>query len=138
MTATFKFASIVFMLVVVSSASAQDAKGWFEENCDGATFHLTKIAGRSDDQRLELFFRTRVPFRSYPTGSEWRDVYAERCPASGKCEWVVTAVNAKMQFQERTKRIVSGKYVVDLNGKHLEGRFRVKERFLKHPSRICE
>jgi|HubBroStandDraft_4_1064222.scaffolds.fasta_scaffold24795_2 hypothetical protein len=135
----FKFATIVLMLVAAfSSALAQDAKGWFEENCDGATFHFTKIAGRRNDQRLEFFFRTGfIHFNLYPTGPEWHDVYGKPCPATGKCEDVVTAANAKMQFQEHKGRIVSGKYTIDLPGGHLEGQFRVKERSLKHPSRLC-
>lgn len=133
-----KLSAIVFVVIVVSTASAQDAKGWYEENCDGATFHFTKISGRSNDQRLELFFRTGlIPFRLYPTGPEWRGVYGKRCPAKGKCEDVAVAPNAKLQFQENKDRVVSGKYVIDLNGEHQEGQFKVKERFLKHPSRIC-
>jgi hypothetical protein len=104
MTFRLQIASIVLMLAVVSSASAQDAKGWYEENCDGATFHFTKIPGRSNDQRLELFFRTGlIPFRLYPTGPEWRDVYGKRCPATGKCEDVVTAPNAKDAISRKWK-----------------------------------
>jgi hypothetical protein len=136
MRACFAWVLFAFALVAVPCASAQDAKGWFEEYCDGATFHLTKFAGQTEWQELRFWFRTPTPglaFRFYPMGPSWFDVLL--CPSEEHCD---ESAKAKMQFQERRKRVLSGRYVVDIKGEHKEGSFTVKERFHKHPVHICE
>jgi len=136
MRAYFTLALFAFALIAVSRAPAQDAKGWFEEYCDGATFHLTKFAGQTERRDLRFWFRIPtpgLPFRLYPLGPRWFDVLL--CLSEGKCD---ESAKAKMQFQERRKRVLSGRYVVDIEDEHKEGNFTVKERFGKHPVHICE
>jgi len=139
-----KLASVVFMLVAVGSfAAAQDAKGWFDEDCSGATFHFTEIAGSNDgrsnsndDQQLLFRLDTgNLRFYLYPAGPDWWDVQGKRCLAAGDCK---DATDAKLQFQQRAKHRVSGRYVINLGGEHAEGMFMVKQRFHKHPRLICE
>ncbi|MFZ0951307.1 MAG: hypothetical protein WAN17_03510 [Candidatus Sulfotelmatobacter sp.] len=43
-----KFLLIALMLQAGHSVSAaDDAEGWFEEDCSGTTFHVTKFGGAS-------------------------------------------------------------------------------------------
>jgi hypothetical protein len=38
---------------------------------------------------------------------------------------------------DREPKRISGKYEIDLNGKHLEGAFVAKRHVSKHPLRLC-
>jgi hypothetical protein len=126
-----KFALIVFMLMVSASALGQDAKGWFQQFCDGASFHLEKFDGDASQQELTLWFWSKFKVEAY-AGEGWFDV--QLCPTEKTCD--VTA-KAKMEFLEHRKNKVAGRYVVDVGGKHLEGGVVLKERHRKHPVHIC-
>jgi hypothetical protein len=126
----FKIAIIV--LLAASPALAQDAKGWFEEFCNGATFHLTKFAGQSGSQEIALWFETKIPFHLYPAGPDWVEVQV--CATGQICD---QSAKAKLQFQERRKHLLSGKYVVDSNGEHREGQFVIKQQQHKEPQHLC-
>jgi len=74
----------------------------------------------------------------------WSDVYVFRdgCVPDGKCDSIadgklwVDASDMPDTGDKPSKRI-SGKYEIDLNGKHLEGRFVAKRHVSKHPLRLC-
>jgi hypothetical protein len=136
MSKRFTFALYGFVLMMASFTSAQDAKGWFEEYCDGDTFHLTKFTGQREAGEFRFWLRIPTPgpsFRFYPTDSHWFD--AMLCPSDGHCD---ETAEVKMQFQERRKHVLLGRYVIDFKEGHREGSFVVKERFRKHPMHICE
>jgi hypothetical protein len=136
-----------FLLLVLisqyspSSISAvADAKGWVEEDCSDATFHITKNITTSPGQQLVLRLNTgNIPLGAFLQGSQ-RDaslvVQAKECPRVGSCE---EATQAKIWLNAMTgsmKRI-SGRYAVDFGDRHLRSQFVVKYR--KHkPVPICE
>jgi hypothetical protein len=122
----------LFALLSVSAVSAQDARGWFEEYCDGAAFHLTSFAGRRDAQELTFWFRTQIPLQLYAVGTSWWDVVL--CPSTEHCD---ESVGGKLEFLEFRKKLLSGRYVVDYKGQHREGRFMLKKRTHKHPEHLC-
>jgi hypothetical protein len=130
MKKSVKIAIIVFL--AASPALAQNAKGWFEEFCNGATFHLTKFAGQVGSPEIALWLETKIPFRLYPAGADWVEVQV--CATGQPCD---QTAKAKLQFQERRKHLLLGKYVVDLNGKHREGQFAIKQQQHKEPQHLC-
>jgi hypothetical protein len=121
-----RFVLIAFLLQGSStSAFAADNKGYFQDDCDGTTIHITKI----DGQQLVLQLSAHGPlfFWYYSEESRWWDAEGKLCSIDGKCE---EATHARVWLNEEkgmNKRI-SGKYKVDLNGQHLEGQFVVKNR----------
>jgi hypothetical protein len=119
-------------LLGTASVSAQEAKGWFEEFCNGASFHFTMFAGRPDHQEIALWLESRIAFKLYPTGTDWIDV--QLCDVGQTCD---KSAKAKLQFLERRKNLLSGRYVVDVNGEHREGRFAVKQNQHKKPQHSC-
>jgi hypothetical protein len=130
---------LVCMLLAGHSiaVAADSAKGWFEEDCSGTTFQITKFATASPSQYLVLRLSSGTPLAtSLFEGAGWLNVQGKRCSGVGKCE---DAAQAKIWLNETkgsTKR-VSGKYEAEFSGEHLEGRFRVKYR-RKNPPAICE
>lgn len=119
------------------SAAADDAKGWFEGDCGGATFNIAKFAGASPGQYLVLRFSSgsHLPIPLFE-GAGWLPVQGKRCLGADRCE---AGAGAKIWLNQTkgTKRI-SGKYTVDFGGQHLEGPFVVKYRRHKGPPYICE
>jgi hypothetical protein len=127
----FRLALIAFCLIAVPSAWAQDAKGWFEQYCDGAGLHLEKFPGKAQTPELVFWFWTRIQFDRIQ-GADWYDV--QLCPTEKHCE---ETAKAKMQFLEQRKHVVTGRYVLDFNGQHREGQFTLKERQHKDPGHLC-
>ncbi len=124
---------IVVMLHVGHSVSlAQDAKGWFVEDCRGAFFHVGRIAGLPGDQEPFLWMERKFPLSEYLEG--WWPALV--CFGPGKCD---DGVQAKIWFKEEKKNLkrLSGRYAVDFGDRHLEGSFKVKYRNNKNPG-ICE
>ncbi len=115
-----------------SISSAQQAKGWFEEDCRGASFHIGRIAGLSGDQEPSLWMERKFPLSGYLEG--WWPALV--CFGPGKCD---DGIQAKIWFKEEKKSLkrLFGKYTVDFGGQHLEGSFRAKYRNNKDPG-ICE
>lgn len=74
---------------------------------------------------------------------KWSDVYVFRngCVPDGKCESIADGrvwIDASdTQDMRDTPKRISGKYEIDLNGKHLEGSFLAKQHVSKHPLRWC-
>jgi hypothetical protein len=138
MTVHLRFLVIGFMLPAIYSisAAADDAKGWFEGDCTGATFQIAKFAGASPGQYLDLRFNSSHLAIELFEGEGWLPVQGKRCLTGDKCE---AATEAKIWLNptKGTKRI-SGKYTVDFSGEHLEGQFLVKYRRHKGPAYICE
>jgi hypothetical protein len=119
-----------------SISAAADAKGWFEEDCSGATFQIAKFAGASPGQYLVLRLASGSPLAaSLFEGAGWLDVEGKRCSGVGKCE-AGTQAKIWLSKTKGSKRI-SGKYTVNFDGRSLEGQFRVKYR-RKNPPAICE
>jgi hypothetical protein len=94
------FVLIAFPLIATSFAWSQDAKGWFEQYCDGASLHLEKFADKAETSELVFWFWTRIQFDRIQ-GTDWYDV--QLCPTEKQCE---ETVKAKMQFLERKKHVV--------------------------------
>ncbi len=75
---------------------------------------------------------------------KWSDVYVFRdgCVPDGKSDSIavgrvwIDASDMPDPGDTPAKRI-SGKYEIDLNGKHLEGPFVAKRHVSKHPLRLC-
>ncbi|MGA8213277.1 MAG: hypothetical protein WB799_06770 [Candidatus Sulfotelmatobacter sp.] len=134
-----RFLVIAVMLPAIYSisASADDAKGWFEGDCTGATFQISKFAGASPGQYLVLRFdgASHLAIQLFE-GEGWLKVQGKRCLSADQCE---AASEAKIWLNptKGAKRI-SGKYTVDFSGQHLEGQFLVKYRRHKGPAYICE
>jgi hypothetical protein len=75
---------------------------------------------------------------------KWSDVYVFRdgCVPDGKCDSIA---NGKVWIDgsdmpgtgDTPPKRISGKYEIDLNGKHLEGAFVAKRYVRKRPLRLC-
>jgi hypothetical protein len=137
MTFCLRFLLIACMLQAGHSISlaADDAKGWFEEDCSGTTFQIATFAGASQGEYLVLRLSSSHLAAPLFEGAGWLDVQAKRCLGADKCE---ATAQAKIWLNQTkgTKRI-SGKYAIDLSGEHLEGQFTVKYR-RRNPPAICE
>src|SRR5580704_9968368 len=92
---------------------------------------LPKIHGAPATGKLVLFSRMEFPPGTlggrYFGQGEWSDVYVYRdgCVPDGKCDSIAVGkvwIDASDTGDAPPKRI-SGKYEIDLNGKHLEGPF---------------
>jgi hypothetical protein len=133
-----KFIAVAVVLLGCSATSfAVDAKGWYDNCCDTTEFHFTRFPERAGAEELRLTLsRGGLPLVEVPDtwwGTVGR-VSGRRCDHSGNCE---DAIKADLQVLRVTKSYVSGKYVADFNGRHLEGQFTVKYR-RRHPVCICE
>jgi hypothetical protein len=127
--------TLVALILQVSSSTlvVADNKDWFDNDCNGTTFHLAK-----SDDREQLVFRLslgNLPFVPELMAEEWLDVAGQRCSGDGKCEGA-THARVWLVKKKGIKR-VSGKYEADFGGQHLEGQFVAK--YQKHrPMLICE
>ncbi len=133
---------VIAVAVVLLAGSAimlaADAKGWYDVCCDATEFHFSQLpenaAGK--ELRVRLSTGTRLPLDAMPDewlGAHWK-VTGRRCDSAGNCE---EAIKADFKMERVTKRHVSGRYLADFNGQHLEGQFTVKYR-QRHPLCICE
>jgi hypothetical protein len=141
--------AVVLLLAVLPIASStNNATGRFEVYCDGVGIFLANIDGEPAPGKLVL-----LSIMGFPPGTmggryfgqgKWSNVYVYRdgCVPDGKCEsiargkiWIDDSDTSETGNTE-AKRI-SGKYEIDLNGKHLEGPFVAKRRDRKHALRLC-
>lgn len=72
---------------------------------------------------------------------KWSDIYVLRdgCVPAGNCESVADGrvwIDATDEQDTQPKHI-SGKYEINLNGKHLEGTFLAKRHDRRRPLRLC-
>ena len=114
-------------------------KGWVEEDCSGATFHIIKT-NVSAGQELVLRLHTAgVPLGAYlqgVQGDDWLVAQGKRCSNVGKCE-EASLTKIRLNVMKGSMKHVSGGYALDFGGQHLEGQFVVK--YQKHnPPPICE
>ena len=146
----YLFLSLAVLLLpaLLLSASAVTATGHFEVYCDGVGIFLAKIDGAPAPGKLVLFSRMSFPPGTiggrYFGQGKWSNVYVlpDGCIPDGKCESIA---NGRLWIDEsdtpdtgdKPPKTISGKYEIDLNGKHLEGRFVAKQRTRKHPLRLC-
>jgi|SRR5271163_393098 len=139
MALPLRFFLIALMVQAIPPASfAADGKGWVEEDCMGSVFHLTKIDGIaiSPEIILRLNCGSRIPLALCMTEAAPYEVQGKRCSGDGKCE---EATQAKVWLNKGKGKIksVSGRYIVDFNGQHLEGQFMVSYR-KNRTHLICE
>jgi hypothetical protein len=136
---SYRFLLIALMIQASHSisAAADDAKGWFEEDCSGTTFKIAKVVGASPAQYLVFRLSSGTPLAARLfEGAGWLNVAGKRCSGVGKCEDDTQAKIWLNETKGNAKRIL-GKYAAELGGQHLEGQFRVKYR-RKNPPAICE
>jgi hypothetical protein len=136
----------LFFAVFSLSASATDASGRFEVYCDGVGLFLSHIA--DGPRKLVLFSRMGFPpgtMGSHYIGQgRWSDAFVlpNGCVPDGKCETIakgkvwIDPWDTENELKPVPKRI-TGKYEIDLNGHHLEGRFSATEHTRKYPLRLC-
>jgi hypothetical protein len=144
------FLSLFLLLLPVLPvpASVPTATGHFEVYCDGVGIFLAKIDGTPAPGKLVFFSRMGFPPGTiggrYFGQGKWSDVYVFRdgCVPDGKCDSIadgkvwIDASDMPDNGDTPPKRI-SGKYEIDLNGRHLEGAFVANRHVSKHPLRIC-
>jgi hypothetical protein len=142
----YRVLSLIMLLVTpsLSRASVATSTGHFEVYCDGVGIFPSKIDGAPASGKLVLFSRVDFPpgiIGSYIGQGQWFNVYVDRdgCVPDGKCEsiaegrvWIDTT-----DKQDTLPKHISGKYEINLNGKHLEGTFVARRRNRKHPLRLC-
>ena len=138
----FHLSVILIALISCTAPSllfATGSKGWVEEDCSGATFHIIK-ANASAGQELVLRLHTAgVPLGAYLQGiqgDDWLVAQGKRCSNVGKCE-EASLTKIRLNVMKGSMKHVSGGYALDFGGQHLEGQFVVK--YQKHnPPPICE
>ena len=138
-------AAALLLVIVGSGHPRESATGTFEVYCDAVGVFLAKVDGAPAPRKLLLFLYTGFPGVVDVPSEEWRDVkvYGNGCVADGKCEVLaygkVYLDNEITPFAPDGTR-VSGKYVIELKGQHLQGTFATerRQRRYKHPPRICE
>ena len=129
------------------AAPVRDATGHYEIYCDGVGFFLGDIEGAPAPRKLLLFSYLGFPGGTfagrYIGEGKWSNVtvYRDGCLPDGKCEeiakgkiWVDEWDKAA---SDRAPKHISGKYEIELNGEHLEGKFAANQHTSKHPVRIC-
>ena len=136
---------VLFVTPLLSPASVGVATGHFEVYCDRVGIFLAKIDGVPAPGKLVLF--SPVNFPPGPIGSDyfgkgkWSDIYVFRdgCVPDGKCESIADGrvwIDA-LPMQDTVPKHISGKYEINLNGKHLDGTFLAKLHVRRHPLRLC-
>lgn len=147
---TYIFLSLILLFIptLLVPASVTTATAHFEVYCDGVGIFLAGIHGAPAPGKLVLFSRMSFPPGTiggrYFGQGKWSDVYVfrDRCVPDGKCDSIalgkvwIDASDMQGTGDTPPKRI-SGKYEIDLNGKHLEGPFVAKRHVSKHPLRLC-
>ena len=138
----------VFFVALSLPAATRDATGDFTVYCDGAGLFLSNVAG-APANRLVLFSRMNSPpgtmGNHYIGQGKWSyvSVLPKGCLPKGNCEGLgqgkvwIDDWNTEGTFNPVPERI-SGKYEVDLDAKHLAGRFVAKLNGRKYGSRLCE
>ena len=128
---------------------ASDATGRFEVYCDGVGLFLAKIDGAPAPRKLVLFSRMRFPPGTvggrYLRQGKWSNaaVFRNGCVPDGKCKSIadakvlIDAWDTPDYSREPPPKRISGKYEIDLKGKHLEGSFLVKQYHRTHALRLC-
>jgi hypothetical protein len=135
-----KFAFVAAVLIVSSATLlAADTKGWYDEGCTLMEFHFTRFPGQTAGEELRVQMPTGVyQVRPERLLGDWlgitRSVKGRRCDHSGNCE---EAIKADIQAQRVAKRRISGRYMADFKGQHLEGQFTAKYRKIS-PAPLCE
>jgi len=131
------------MVLFAAAIPAFGAKtaGWLQACCDTADFRFTKFPGRAAGEELRIRISSHgANWMIYRFLNDWwgtlggGKVTGERCNQAGECE---KTTKSDLQVQKVTMRRMFGKYVVDINGQHLEGQFVVKYR-KRDPKCICE
>jgi hypothetical protein len=141
------FLSLIMLFVspLLTLASVPTASGHFEVYCDGVGIFLARIDSAPAPGKLVLFSRMGFPPGAiggrYFGQGKWSDIYVFRdgCVPDGKCEsiadgrvWIDTT-----DKQDTEPKRISGKYEINLNGKHLEGTFLAKRHVRRRPLRLC-
>lgn len=135
----------LFARPLLPLAAAATATGHFEVYCDGVGIFLAKIDDAPAPRKLVLFSRMSFPpgtmGGSYIGQGKWSDIYVlpDGCLPDGKCESIANGkvwIDASDEQDTRLKRI-SGKYEINLNGKHIEGTFLAKRHDRRRPLRLC-
>ena len=139
--------AVILMSVLALPAPAVTATGQYEVYCDGVGVFLDKVDSVPASGRLVLFYRVPFPpgtFASYIGQGKWRDVYVfpKGCVPDGKCESIAIGKVRIDQWdaeetEDRPPKRISGKYEIDLNGKHLEGQFIAAKSRRTHAERVC-
>jgi hypothetical protein len=134
---------MLFVSPLLSPASV--ATGHYVLYCDAVGISLAKIDGAPVPGKFVLFFEV-----SFPPGTvggqimgrgEWSHVYVLRdgCVPAYRCESIAEGkvwIDAP-DTQHLPPKHISGKYEIDLNGKHLEGTFLAKRKSEERPLRLC-
>jgi hypothetical protein len=140
---------VALLLAALPGASSiATASGQFEVYCDGVGIFLSKIDGAPAPGKLVLFSYLNFPPGSmggrYLGEGKWSDVfiYRDGCIPDGKCESIAHGkvwIDAwdMSETGGAPPKSISGKYEIDLNGKHLQGSFVAKEHFDKRGVRVC-
>lgn len=124
-------------------AFAAPANGRFEVYCDGIGIFLNNIDGAPGSGKLVFFYLV-----SFPPGTmggdlinqgKWSEaaVFPDRCFRDSNCESIADGRVWIDGAQYTRQKEISGKYEIKLNGKLLKGTFIAKERYRKHPLRLC-
>jgi hypothetical protein len=136
---------VFFVAPLVAQGPPPTATGHFEVYCDGVGIFLTKIDDAPPSGKLVLFFSVSFPSGTmgglYIGQGKWSDTYAlpDRCVPDGKCASIAEGkvwIDA-LEAADTTPKRISGKYKIDLNGRHLEGAFLVRRHDRKYPLRLC-
>jgi hypothetical protein len=130
--------ALLFQTGALTLLAAPD-NGWFEAGCAETTFHILMGDKASSEQLvLQLSTGTMPPWVLLPSlaGAEPRDVLAMRCSSDNKCEERTRGKIWLNRVKGKVKRI-SGRYEVDVGGRHFEGLFTTKIRKAKPPI-LCE
>ena len=136
-TAIFVF----LMAPFVTSAAADDLRGWFTEGCGYSSFHFAGVAelGAATDLVVHVGLGYPGPGLGpiVDVASEtWLDVSAERCASSSQCERIQ---RAKIWFQPAHGNFkhLTGKLSFDLGAQQIERDFVARRRKAK-PVPRCE
>jgi hypothetical protein len=139
----------LFLPALPLSAFPANATGHLEVYCDGVGIFLAKIEGAPAPGKLVLF-----SYMSFPPGTiggrylrqgMWINVSVFRngCVPDGKCESIargkvlIDPWDMQDYSRQPPPKRISGKYEIDMKGKHLEGSFVLKQYHRKHPLRLC-
>jgi hypothetical protein len=151
-TPSRRYIFLVLVLLLASdllpAASGVTTGGQYEVYCDGVGLFLANIDDVPAPGKFVLF-----SYLDFPPGTiggrylgqgKWSEVlvYRHGCVPDGKCD---TIAHGKVWIdvwdssdpRQMPPKHISGKYEIDLNGKHLQGTFVAEERFRKRPLRIC-
>jgi len=142
------FVALLSVLSLPLFGENANSTGRFEVYCDGVGFFLKNVGGAPVPGNLVLFSHF-----GYPPGTMggrligqgmWRDVVVYRggCIPDGKCESIARGrvwidMPDEPSEEMAPPKIISGKYEIELDAKHIEGRFALKQHHRKQPLRIC-